>query len=130
MHALDETIVAIASPPGGAARGIVRLSGPDLRNCLEGCFRPDPPRASCLALRADGRARLPLARRLCLAAAVRTLSLARQAKLHGPAGGRGPHARLAAASGSRGAGRLLRRRTARRAGRVHAPRSSSPDAST
>ena len=42
MHALDETIVAVASPPGGAARGIVRLSGPDLRSCLEGCFRPDP----------------------------------------------------------------------------------------
>ena len=43
MHAPDETIVAIASPPGGGARGIVRLSGPDLRSCLEGCFRPDPP---------------------------------------------------------------------------------------
>ena len=42
MHALDETIVAIASPPGGAAQGIVRLSGPNLRNCLEHCFRPDP----------------------------------------------------------------------------------------
>ncbi|MEI8371225.1 MAG: GTPase [Planctomycetota bacterium] len=39
---MDETIVAIASPPGGAAMGIVRLSGPDLRSCLEGCFRPDP----------------------------------------------------------------------------------------
>jgi len=43
MHSPDETIVAIASPPGGAARGIVRLSGPNLRGCLEGCFRPDPP---------------------------------------------------------------------------------------
>ena len=28
MHSLDDTIAAIASPPGGAARGIVRLSGP------------------------------------------------------------------------------------------------------
>ncbi|MGD0901137.1 MAG: GTPase, partial [Thermoguttaceae bacterium] len=37
----DDTIAAIASPPGGAARGIVRLSGPGLRNCLERCFRPD-----------------------------------------------------------------------------------------
>jgi tRNA modification GTPase len=43
MHVLDDTIVAIASPPGGAARGIVRVSGPDVRSCLEGCFRPDPP---------------------------------------------------------------------------------------
>jgi tRNA modification GTPase len=41
MHALDETIVAVASAPGGAARGIVRLSGPDLRRCLEHCFRPE-----------------------------------------------------------------------------------------
>lgn len=29
MHPLDDTIAAIASAPGGAARGIVRLSGPD-----------------------------------------------------------------------------------------------------
>ncbi len=43
MHAPDETIVAIASPPGGGARGIVRISGPELRRCLEGCFRPHPP---------------------------------------------------------------------------------------
>ena len=43
MHSLDETIVAIASPLGGGARGIVRLSGPNLRGCLEKCYRPDPP---------------------------------------------------------------------------------------
>ncbi len=30
----DDTIVAIASPPGGAARGIVRVSGPNVINCL------------------------------------------------------------------------------------------------
>jgi tRNA modification GTPase len=42
MHSPDDTIAAIASPPGGAARGIVRLSGPGLRDCLERCFRPDP----------------------------------------------------------------------------------------
>jgi tRNA modification GTPase len=42
MYSLDDTIVAVASPPGGAARGVVRISGPDLRSCLEGCFRPDP----------------------------------------------------------------------------------------
>ncbi len=45
MHSLDETIVAIASPLGGAARGVVRLSGPNLRGCLENCFRPDPPQS-------------------------------------------------------------------------------------
>ena len=42
MHALDDTIAAIASPPGGAAWGMVRLSGPGLRDCLERCFRPSP----------------------------------------------------------------------------------------
>jgi tRNA modification GTPase len=35
----DDTIAAIASAAGGAARGILRLSGPNVRNCLEGCFR-------------------------------------------------------------------------------------------
>jgi tRNA modification GTPase len=43
VHSLDDTIAAIASPPGGAARGIVRTSGPGLRRCLEQCFRPSPP---------------------------------------------------------------------------------------
>ena len=42
MHPLDDTIVAIASPAGGAARGIVRLSGPGIRTALEACFRPEP----------------------------------------------------------------------------------------
>jgi tRNA modification GTPase len=42
MYSLDDTIAAIASPPGGAARGIVRLSGAALRACLENCFRPVP----------------------------------------------------------------------------------------
>jgi tRNA modification GTPase len=40
--ALDDTIAAIASAPGGAARGIVRLSGPNVLACLAGCFTPDP----------------------------------------------------------------------------------------
>jgi tRNA modification GTPase len=31
---LADTICAIASPPGGAARGILRLSGPEVRACL------------------------------------------------------------------------------------------------
>ncbi|MEK6238490.1 MAG: 50S ribosome-binding GTPase, partial [Planctomycetales bacterium] len=38
---IDETIVAIASPPGGAARGIVRVSGPDAVACLQSCFSPN-----------------------------------------------------------------------------------------
>jgi tRNA modification GTPase len=35
---LDDTIAAIASPPGGGARGIVRVSGPQVCRCLEGLF--------------------------------------------------------------------------------------------
>ena len=41
MHPLDDTIAAIASPPGGAARGIVRLSGPNVRECVEAVFQSD-----------------------------------------------------------------------------------------
>jgi len=36
---VDETIAAIASAPGGAMRGIIRLSGPDVVGCLARCFR-------------------------------------------------------------------------------------------
>lgn len=35
-----ETIAAIASAPGGAARGIVRVTGPNTVECLERCFHP------------------------------------------------------------------------------------------
>ncbi len=39
--ALHDTIAALASPPGPAFRGIVRLSGPEVRESLSGLFRPD-----------------------------------------------------------------------------------------
>ncbi|MBW3595705.1 MAG: tRNA modification GTPase [Planctomycetes bacterium] len=39
MFPLDDTIAAIASAPGGAARGIVRLSGPDVVACVARCFQ-------------------------------------------------------------------------------------------
>ncbi len=48
MYRLEDTIAAIASPPGGAARGIVRLSGPDVLQCLRQTF----VRADCLPLSA------------------------------------------------------------------------------
>lgn len=38
----DDTIAAIASAPGGAYRGIVRISGPDTVACLSKCFRTAP----------------------------------------------------------------------------------------
>jgi tRNA modification GTPase len=38
---LDDTIAAIASPPGGGARGILRLSGPNVVFCLRVLFEPD-----------------------------------------------------------------------------------------
>lgn len=36
---VDDTIAAVASAPGGADRGIVRLSGPQAVACLAACFR-------------------------------------------------------------------------------------------
>lgn len=39
MYSLDDTIAAIASAPGGAARGIVRLSGPEALACFAEFFR-------------------------------------------------------------------------------------------
>jgi tRNA modification GTPase len=43
MYPLDDTIAAVASPPGGAARGIVRLSGPNARPIAERIFTPFAP---------------------------------------------------------------------------------------
>ena len=40
QYAMDDTIAAIASAPGGALRGIIRLSGPRMSACLQGCFHP------------------------------------------------------------------------------------------
>jgi len=38
QYDLEATIVARASAPGGAARGIVRVSGPAVARCLSACF--------------------------------------------------------------------------------------------
>ena len=40
---LDDTIAAVASPPGGAARGILRVSGADVPACLKDVFCPSGP---------------------------------------------------------------------------------------
>jgi len=40
MYDVDDTIAAIASAQGGALRGIVRISGPEMVPCLERCFQP------------------------------------------------------------------------------------------
>ena len=42
---IDDTIAAIASPPGASERGIVRVSGPDTLKCVAACFRPDDKRS-------------------------------------------------------------------------------------
>ncbi len=41
MYPLDDTIAAIASPPGGAARGMVRISGPRTLEVVRRFFQPD-----------------------------------------------------------------------------------------
>jgi len=49
---LDDTIAAIASPPGGGARGIVRLSGPQVWRCLAGALSADSSQSLATARRA------------------------------------------------------------------------------
>ena len=39
MWPLEETIVGLASAAGGAPRGVLRMSGPNLLTCLEACFQ-------------------------------------------------------------------------------------------
>jgi len=48
----DDTIAAIASPLGGAARGIVRISGPGIFACLESCFRANDSALELTSVRA------------------------------------------------------------------------------
>lgn len=40
---VDDLIAALASPPGSAALGIVRICGSSLRSVLDGCFLPNKP---------------------------------------------------------------------------------------
>ncbi len=49
--ALDDTIAAIATAPGGALRGIVRLSGPDAIAVVGRCVTDDAPRQRLAAVR-------------------------------------------------------------------------------
>jgi tRNA modification GTPase len=46
-----DTIAALASAPGGAARGIVRVSGANTLRCVEPCFLPDDGRPLSLVRR-------------------------------------------------------------------------------
>jgi tRNA modification GTPase len=46
MYAFDDTIAAIATAPGGAARGIVRISGPEAIAIVEKVFSPNQPTTS------------------------------------------------------------------------------------
>lgn len=57
----QDTIAALASPPGSAIRGIVRVSGPDARAAVSSCFQPhdiDRWRTSRLTERHLGSLRL------------------------------------------------------------------------
>ena len=40
---VDDTIAAVASPPGPGARGIIRISGPQTANCLARCVQANTP---------------------------------------------------------------------------------------
>ena len=56
MLSLDDTICAVASAPGGSARGIVRLSGPRVADLLASTFEPLVSTSSATAF--SGRIRL------------------------------------------------------------------------
>lgn len=45
MHALDDTIAAVASAPGAGVRAILRVSGPESRRIVGGCVSWNDPRA-------------------------------------------------------------------------------------
>ncbi len=70
MSAFDvnDSIAAIASPPGPAVRGVVRLSGPDIDQALGHCFISDEGREWSLQRRP-----VVLAGQLRIAAAIDTL---------------------------------------------------------
>src|SRR5262245_20392559 len=51
MLSLDDTIAAIASPPGGAARGIVRISGQSTVDVIARCFECDDKTISLPAVK-------------------------------------------------------------------------------
>jgi tRNA modification GTPase len=63
-YEVHDTIGAIASPAGGAARGVVRISGPDAIACVSRCFEPasgqqpiaetTAPRRLCAIIRVGG----------------------------------------------------------------------------
>ena len=55
----EETIVAVASAPGGAARGIIRTSGASALDCVRRCFEPTGDWPPNRAARVDGVLRLP-----------------------------------------------------------------------
>ena len=48
---VDDTIAAIASAPGGALRGVIRLSGPRVAECLSRCFQVAAAAATLAAVR-------------------------------------------------------------------------------
>ena len=55
---LDDTIAALASAPGASERGIIRISGPQIRELLADWFHPDDPKdwqATRVASRHTGR---------------------------------------------------------------------------
>lgn len=51
MFPIDDTIAAIASAPGGAARGIVRVSGPAVVQIVVRCFQPSDGNVDLAAVR-------------------------------------------------------------------------------
>ncbi|RMG42148.1 MAG: tRNA modification GTPase [Planctomycetota bacterium] len=70
---VDDTIAALASPPGAAVRGVIRVSGPQTRAIVRRLFQPDEPEqwnAARAARRLTGTVRCRLAEDVRVPAAV------------------------------------------------------------
>ena len=139
MYFTDDTIIAVASAAGGAARGIVRLSGP-LAFEIVTRFSRDATNQHVLLPRAGSHHAGPKPASAALvvtlqlpgltaSATVRSLRLARGAKLYGTTGRRDSYLGLTAFAGRRAGNSLRDRRPTGRAGRVHSADRSSPDES-
>ena len=133
LHDPQDTIAAVASPPGASARGIIRLSGPRTIDCVEPAWQPAPgssPTISLLrraamapgTLRVDGfNAPLPC-----------DVYVWPTAQLHAPTLCRNSHRRIAANLAGRAPHRLPAGSTSGGTRRVHVAgvpgRTIGPDA--
>ena len=87
IYAVDDTIAAIASASGGAARGIIRVSGPNTLECVERCFHSSSDLDLRVATSASGHLTIgsslpPIGARLYLWPTTRSFTAQPTAEFH------------------------------------------------